>query len=45
MATVHFTDENTLTLTVPGIPSGRADVVLTNNDGTTYTLQNAITIN
>ena len=44
-ASVSFTDENTLTLTVPSVPSGPADIVLTNSDGTNYTLQSAITIN
>ncbi len=44
-ASVTFTDENTLTLTVPSAPSGLANIVLTNSDGTSYTLQSAITIN
>ena len=44
-ASVTFTDENTITLTVPSITSGPANIVLTNSGGTTYTLQNAIVIN
>lgn len=44
-ASISFTDENTITLTLPGVPSGPANIVLTNSDGTTYTLQSAITIN
>jgi len=44
-ASISFTDENTITLTVPSVPPGPANIVLTNSDGTTYTLQNAITIN
>jgi IPT/TIG domain len=43
-ATVHFTDENTLTVAIPEVPSGPADIVLTNSDGTTYTLENAVQI-
>jgi IPT/TIG domain-containing protein len=43
-ASVSFTDENTLTLIVPNVPSGPADVVLVNNDGDSYRLENALTI-
>jgi len=41
-ATVTFTDENTLTLTMPSLPSGIYNLTLTNLDGSTYTLQSAI---
>ncbi len=43
-ASLSFTDSETLTLTVPNINSGFEDLVLTNPDGTTYTLQNAINV-
>ena len=44
-ATVGFDDENTLAITVPSnLPSGPADIVLKNSDGTSYTLENALTI-
>jgi hypothetical protein len=43
-ATIVFTDENTLTLTVPSAATGPADIVLKNSDGTTYTLESGITI-
>ena len=41
-AKVTFTDENTLTLTMPSVPSGIYNLTLTNLDGSTYTLQSAI---
>jgi len=41
-ACVLFTDENTLTLTIPGAASGPRDMVLTGSDGETYTLENAV---
>jgi hypothetical protein len=43
-ATISFTDENTLTVTVPTLSSGPQNMTLTNPDGTTYTLQGAITV-
>lgn len=43
-ASVTFMDENTLTLIVPTVSSGPNDIVLTNSDGTTYTLQNGLTV-
>jgi len=43
-ASVSVTDENTLTLTVPGAPSGSQDIVLTRGDGETYTLENAVVL-
>ncbi|MEO6817057.1 MAG: IPT/TIG domain-containing protein [Edaphobacter sp.] len=44
LATLTFTDQNTITLTVPSLASGSADLLLTDPDGSTYTLQSAITI-
>jgi IPT/TIG domain len=44
-ASVAYTDENTLTLTVPAAPSGPADIVLQNGDGTAYTLESGLTVN
>jgi hypothetical protein len=41
-ALVTYTDENTLTITIPAVSSGPQDVILTRGDGTTYTLENAI---
>jgi hypothetical protein len=41
-ASLSFIDSETLTLTVPAANPGPQDLVLTNPDGTTYTLQNAI---
>jgi len=43
-APVVFTDENTLTLTIPGAASGPQDIVLTRADGETYTLENAMVL-
>jgi len=43
-ASLTFTDSETLTLTIPGANAGPEDMVLTNPDGTTYTLQNAINV-
>jgi IPT/TIG domain len=43
-ASVSFTDENTLTLTVPSVSSGPTAIVLQNSDGSSYTLQNGLTI-
>jgi hypothetical protein len=43
-ASLTFTDSETLILTIPVSNSGPEDLVLTNPDGTTYTLQNAITV-
>lgn len=41
---VSFTDQNTLTLTIPPAPSGPQDIVLTRSGGETYTLENAIVL-
>lgn len=43
-AMVTFTDSETITIAVPTTNTGPEDLVLTNPDGTTYTLQNAITV-
>ena len=43
-AGVVYKDTETLTLTVPSANPGLEDILLTNPDGTTYTLGNAITI-
>ena len=43
-ALVTYTDQNTVSLTIPAAPSGPQDVVLTRGDGTTYTLENAIVV-
>jgi hypothetical protein len=43
-ASLAFTDAETLTLTIPAANTGPEDLVLTNPDGTTYTLQNAINV-
>ena len=41
-ASVRITDENTLTLTMPALPAGPQDIVLTASDGFAYTLENGI---
>jgi len=43
-ASVLLTDENTLTLTIPGAASGPRDMVLTGSDGETYTPENAVVL-
>jgi len=43
-ASVSFTDENTLTLTLPSVASGPEDIVLTRSDGETYTLENGVVL-
>lgn len=43
-ASVTFTDENTLKLTIPAAASGSQDIVLTRSDGETYTLENGIVL-
>jgi IPT/TIG domain len=43
-AVVSFTDQNTLTLTIPGAASGPEDIVLTRSDGETYTLENGVVL-
>jgi hypothetical protein len=43
-AAVSFTDENTLSLTIPGASAGPAVIVLTNSDGTTYTAATLLTV-
>lgn len=42
--TITVTDENTLSLTVPPLPTGPQDLTITNPDGTSYTLGSAITV-
>ena len=43
-ATVNFTDENTLTLTIPAATSGPQDIVLTRSNGEVYTLENGVVL-
>jgi IPT/TIG domain len=43
-ASISVTDSETLTLTIPGATSGLQDLVLTNPDQTTYTMQSAFTV-
>ena len=43
-ASVSFTDQNTLTLTVPAAHSGPEDIVLTRGDGEIYTLENGLVL-
>ena len=43
-AALTFTDENTLQLTVPTVPSGAAQIQVSNPDGSTYSLEDAFTI-
>jgi len=43
-ASVNFTDENTLTLTIPGATSGPQDIVLTRSDGESYTLESGVVL-
>jgi hypothetical protein len=43
-ATLSYTDQNTLTLTVPNASTGPQDIVLTRSDGESYTLENGIVI-
>jgi hypothetical protein len=43
-AATAFTDSETITITIPTTNSGLEDLVLSNPDGTTYTLQNAISV-
>ena len=43
-APVSFTDENTLTLTIPAAASGPEDIVLTRADGEIYTLENGVVL-
>ena len=43
-ASATFTDSETLTITVPGAATGPQDLVLTNPDKTTYTLENALIV-
>jgi hypothetical protein len=43
-ANVTFTDQNTLTLTIPSVSSGPEDIVLSRTDGSTYTLENGVTV-
>jgi hypothetical protein len=42
-ATINVTDQNTLTLTMPQVPSGPQDIVLTSGAGDSYTLENGVT--
>lgn len=41
---VSVIDQNTLTLTVPAISPGQSTIVLTNGDGTTYSLASVLTV-
>jgi hypothetical protein len=41
---VTFTDQNTLTLTIPAATAGPEDIVLTRSDGETYTLENGVVL-
>lgn len=43
-AVVSFIEENTLIVTVPLLASGPTDLVLSNSNGTTYSLESAVTI-
>ena len=43
-AAVSFTDENTISLTIPATSAGPATIVLTNADGTQYTLANVLVV-
>jgi hypothetical protein len=43
-ANVTFVDENTLTVTVPSLPSGPATIGLTNSDGTSYSEPALLTV-
>jgi hypothetical protein len=43
-ASVSFTDQNTLTSTVPAALSGPEDIVLTRGDGEIYTLENGLVL-
>ena len=43
-AVVTYVDSETLQVTVPALAAGAADLVLTNPDGSTYTLNSAVTI-
>jgi hypothetical protein len=43
-AAASTTDENTLTLTTPALPSGPHDIVLRRSDGATYTFENAVVL-
>jgi len=43
-ATTAYKDPQTLSITVPTTNSDLEDLVLSNPDGTTYTLQNAISV-
>ena len=44
LSPVTLTDTETLTLTVPAVSAGLQDLVLSNPDGKTYTLQNGIMV-
>lgn len=43
-ASINIVDENTLELTMPVLQSGPQDIVLTNADGYSYTLENGVTM-
>jgi hypothetical protein len=43
-ATVSYVDANTLQLTLPSNAAGAAQISLTNPDGQTYTLDNAVAV-
>jgi hypothetical protein len=45
VAAVSVDDENTLTLTIPsGLSPGPQDIVITNSNGTSYTLESGVTV-
>jgi hypothetical protein len=43
-ASVSFSDQNTLMLTIPTAPSGPQDIVLTRSGGEIYTLENGVVL-
>ena len=43
-ASVTYTDTQTLTFTIPSMSAGLQDITVNNLDGTSYTLENALTI-
>lgn len=43
-ASINVLDENTLQLTMSVLPSGPQDIVMTNTDGSSYTLENGVNV-
>ena len=43
-AAATFVDEDTLIFTVPNVGQGPQNIALGNSDGTTYTLENGLTV-